>query len=317
MNIFYIYIYNKNKKMPKVSVYLEGGLGNQLYMIAAIIGYARKHNIEYEFIRSDKALCNYRSTYWNTILSNVKTVIQYSFNPVRFHVETDGKKINQYYEMPYNEEQSYEFKGYFQSYLYFDDIYHEFRNMIFTCNSQIMSRVNQIYENIKYESVEMEKLIDSKNMDMRLLDEDVSPLVFIHVRRTDYLKYPDKFIILNTNYYQKAITYFPKNTHYVIFSDDINYCLQYFDFIPSKSFIQDNDYIELLLMSKMNGAIIANSTFSTWGAYLMDEHKDKTVVCPRWWLYPQTSPEEGTNNQRLYPHWIKLDNFNKNMSEII
>ena len=40
----------------------------------------------------------------------------------------------------------------------------------------------------------------------------------------------------------------------------------------------------MLLMSKMDGAIIANSTFSAWGAYLMDFYRCKTIVCPKYWF---------------------------------
>jgi hypothetical protein len=281
--------------MTKITSIIMGGLGNQLYIIFATIGYAKKHNIEYEFLKTDIVYGN-RPSYWDIFLTNIPTVTEYSFHPKRINLPGF---VNDYMELPYSETESYEFNHLFQSYLYFDFMYEKMRNMIFSCKAEILDEVNKEYENIIQQKI-----------------SDDQPFIFMHIRRTDYLSDPATFIVLDMNYYRKAITYFPENTHYVIFSEDIDYCLQNFDFIESKSFVQNKDYIELLLMSKMDGAIIANSTFSCWGAYLMDKDKNKTVVAPNYWLQP-TRNMENPNNLRLYPNWIKLDNLNECMPEIL
>jgi hypothetical protein len=48
----------------------------------------------------------------------------------------------------------------------------------------------------------------------------------------------------------------------------------------------------------------------------MDKDKNKTVVAPNYWLQP-TRNMENPNNLRLYPNWIKLDNLNEHMPEIL
>ena len=87
------------------------------------------------------------------------------------------------------------------------------------------------------------------------------------------------------SYYKEALTHFNEDECiFIIFSDNQINSFDEFDFLKYKEFIIDEDYIELLLMSKMDGAIIANSTFSLWGAYLMDYYRCKQVVCPKYWF---------------------------------
>ena len=57
-------------------------------------------------------------------------------------------------------------------------------------------------------------------------------------------------------------------------------------------------------MSKMDGAIIANSTFSAWGAYLMDYYRCKTVVCPKYWF----SEWDIHRFDCMEKHWIFVEN---------
>jgi TFIIF-interacting CTD phosphatase-like protein len=96
--------------------------------------------------------------------------------------------------------------------------------------------------------------------------------------------------------------YFESNAHFVIFSDDIQYCKNNFSNIKNVSFIEDKDYIELLLMSKMDGAIIANSTFSWWGAWL-NSNPNKIVIAPKKWFGDRCD----LNESDIIPsNWIRL-----------
>ncbi len=137
-----------------------------------------------------------------------------------------------------------------------------------------------------------------------IIDIPKEPYIFIHVRRTDYLNSKVSKVIpaLPLNYYTKALEIFPADMTVRIFSDDLTWCKENF---KKDRFIinSNNDYYEELLQLKSTGeyvkyshplkdfqymvnakgAIIANSTFSWWGAYLI---KDATypIVCPKPWF---------------------------------
>ena len=84
--------------------------------------------------------------------------------------------------------------------------------------------------------------------------------------------------VIDTEYYKSAIKRFANDTLFVIFSDDIEWCKHNLDFITNKIFInENNDILELYLMSYFKNNIIANSTFSWWGAWLGENNK---VIMP-------------------------------------
>jgi hypothetical protein len=116
--------------------------------------------------------------------------------------------------------------------------------------------------------------------------------VSIHVRRGDYTKNPQvkkEFGICEASYYQLAVAHMEQalsNPTFFIFSDDIDWVKEHISLPPSTVFVQDptlRDVEELALMSMCKHNIIANSTFSWWGAWL-NQHPDKIVVAPTPWF---------------------------------
>ena len=112
--------------------------------------------------------------------------------------------------------------------------------------------------------------------------------VAIHVRRGDYLGNTGFEGICDEKYYLKAINYFESyinNPLFVVFSDDIEWCKKKFadkEMIYVDWNIDDKSYIDMQLMTLCKHNIIANSTFSWWGAFL-NSNLDKIVICPRIW----------------------------------
>jgi hypothetical protein len=101
-------------------------------------------------------------------------------------------------------------------------------------------------------------------------------------------------------YYNQAISLLPKDLKILIFSDDIPWCKE--NFIGDRFvFIDKIDYISLYIMCKMKHHIIANSTFSWWGAWI-SEYSDKIVIAPKRWL---GDPQYDTKDL-LPDNWIKL-----------
>ncbi len=127
---------------------------------------------------------------------------------------------------------------------------------------------------------------------------------FLHIRRGDYLQSPYS-LQLATGYYNGALRALLKrvaNPHIFVFSDDMdfaeNYLLKCLDTtLTNKAkweFVKGNDEsnaaYEMELMRTCQNAIIANSTFSWWAAYLIDNPR-KVVVMPNRFFYDDTIPK--------------------------
>lgn len=133
---------------------------------------------------------------------------------------------------------------------------------------------------------------------------DYSEYTSIHVRREDYLIHTDCYNILSReNYYDKAMAICPSE-RYMIFSDDLDWCKAHF--VGEKFFFsEERDPIrDLANLISCSNHIIANSSFSWWGAWL-SPHKNKRVVAPEVWFGSQLAPTHNTKD--LYPDgWIKV-----------
>lgn len=126
----------------------------------------------------------------------------------------------------------------------------------------------------------------------------------IHVRRGDYVtNFPNHHPALSISYYQKA-QQLALSRFYLIFSDDISWCKQNFQG-PQYSFSENNlPHADLAIMSKCeNGVIMANSSFSWWGAYL-NNSPQKKIIAPNSWFGPALRQH---NTKDLYMEdWIRI-----------
>lgn len=113
-----------------------------------------------------------------------------------------------------------------------------------------------------------------------------------HVRRGDYLKDP-VYGVCNSDYYSKAIIRLNETVNpemYCIFSDDIEWCKENLNclLVEKEVFFVDwnkgqDSFRDMQLMSLCHYNIIANSSFSWWGAWL-NNHEDKVVIAPDKWM---------------------------------
>ena len=132
----------------------------------------------------------------------------------------------------------------------------------------------------------------------------------IHVRRGDYLKYPDIHVQQPESYWYDAQLKAEAHTNintYIVISDDINWCKENKQLFTKTNkrvlFMQGrNDIDDFIMMSLCNHNIITNSTFSWWAAWL-NSNKDKVVIMPKQW-FGKNGPTEGKD---LYVEgWIKI-----------
>lgn len=135
--------------------------------------------------------------------------------------------------------------------------------------------------------------------------------VSIHIRRGDYISNPKTnqvHGVCSMDYYQKSVNQivqqFP-NCHFYIFSDDHSWVKDNFKVNLPMTMVDHNDastnYEDLRLMSLCNHNIIANSSFSWWGACL-NKNSEKIVIAPERWFNDPT-----VDTSDLIPeNWIKI-----------
>lgn len=173
--------------------------------------------------------------------------------------------------------------GYWQTYKYFLDYRNQVLEMF--CFPDITDDVNKNYL----------KMINNSKC-----------AVSLHIRLGDYLELARIYGgICTEDYYKSAILYFKnkyKNPTFYVFSNDPktakNICND-----ESFIFIEANDeskgWIDMFLMTQCNHNIIANSSFSWWGAWL-NQHENKEVIAPKKWI----------NNEEMRDicpkEWIRL-----------
>ena len=113
---------------------------------------------------------------------------------------------------------------------------------------------------------------------------------------------------LTLDYYNEAISIFLERYPYfkvLIFSDDIEWCKQYI--VGENVFYSENNsnYVDMCMMTLCDHNIIANSTFSWWGAYL-NQNTDKIVVCPQDYIGPSDQANQFMNKNYYPKEWIAL-----------
>jgi len=133
--------------------------------------------------------------------------------------------------------------------------------------------------------------------------------VAVHIRRGDYVTDSGANYlmgVLPVSYYNQAISYIKEKVSdptFYFFSDDLDWVKDHIQTNATTYFVDGNlDYVDLDLMRHCNHQIIANSTFSWFGAFL-NRNLEKIVIAPQQW-----SPREDVNkNIHLqFPDWIKL-----------
>ena len=251
--------------MDIVSTKLMGGLGNYMFQISTAFAIS---------LRDSKTLiCE---TYDTQVPQKpVQTYENNLFRKIKFTSEyiphtPYGEPKFSFTEIP-SIVGNIRLYGYFQSEKYFSKYRKEILEL-FDLNEKIQEKIKDKYKKI-------------------LLKNPTS----LHVRRGDYVWLNDYHTNQQPSYYQEAIKLIGDEEHYLIFSDDILWCEENLNFIKNKTFVRDNlDYEDLFLMSFCSNHIIANSSFSWWGAWL-NQNENKKVVAPKHWFGKSNSHLETTD----------------------
>ena len=234
-----------------------GRLANQMFQYASLKGIARHHGYDY--------MISFHDEFMDDGIGNMlRTELFESF---------DLKVRTGIYEAPVLGERQFHFdqelfdrcpdnvvlQGYFQTEKYFKHIEDEIRQD-FTFKDAILNPCKEMMEGVD------------------------NPIA-LHVRRTDYVINSANHPPCSLDYYKKALSHFESHRNVIVFSDDPAWCNEQELFSGEHFMISENEdnRIDLCLMSLCDDFIIANSTFSWWGAWL-SANKDKKVIATRQWF---------------------------------
>lgn len=266
-----------------ISCQLYGRLGNQLFQCAATIGYALRNNLPYAIPRHITRPPGLPADpiYFNHF-PEVKDII---VDPESFQFSTV------YYELP-------------------DQSYREI-NPVFTDGMDLL--LCGYFQSEKYFGDQREGLLKVLQPAFTMSSSDPDEgrnYVSLHVRRGDYLDKPECHPVLPMSYYVQVIRYFNSKGFYrfVVFSDDMEWCKEEINkerFVGSRFIYSVNQSAleDLQSMKACRHNIIANSSFSWWGAWL-NNWPDKIVIAPKQWYGPALSH---INTKDLLPEkWITI-----------
>ena len=172
-------------------------------------------------------------------------------------------------------------QGYFQTEKYFKHIDHQIRSEF--------TFIDDILEPCK----EMVETIDNP--------------IAIHVRRGDYVINSENHFNLPLEYYEAALKHFDDDRNVIVFSDDPKWCHEQSLFADDRFIISENtdNRVDLCLMSLCNDFIIANSTYSWWGAWL-SSNENKKVIAPVQW-FGKTGYTKDHDTKDLIPEtWMRI-----------
>ena len=290
-----------------------GGLGNQLFKIFATIAYSIEYNQPFFFFYTSTV--NGRKTYWEDFLCKLKKYTIHEFTQEKYieeymkeyfiHIGT----FNHHYEIlpPAEPNENYSLRYFLQSYKYFEK--HE--NKIYD-----MIGWNEQRENVhsKYSHYFVDSSSDCSDM----------ITVSIHFRLGDYKDNQSSHNLLPISYYELAIKEITSRTNdllgntprkirflYFYEDEDKNYVNEFINIIRKTEceteFVSIDtsitDWEQMLLMSCCHSNIIANSSFSWWGAY-SNTNKDKIVCYPSVWFGPLLSHNKIDD---MFPdNWTKI-----------
>lgn len=253
---------------------LWGRFGNQMFQYATLLSASRKTGYEAILPIPPKNTNPYQRFVLDEAFLGLSIKHDFMSAPTKTYEEKSLRFDGNLFSI----EDNTNIMGYFQSEKYFIDIADDVRSE-FTFKDVIKHAVDERYSFLSNEYT-----------------------VSLHVRRGDYVKLQDNHPLCTKEYYKNAVDLMPKDAKMVIISDDINWCKENLHDISSNILYSENksSYEDMYLMTKCNANIIANSSFSWWGAWLSN---NKQVVAPSKWYGEKT----GLDSSDIIPErWIKI-----------
>jgi hypothetical protein len=270
----------------------NGRLGNQMFQYAGLRGIADNRKFDWMIPRPENygdsnyglfdcfEMINVKEENFGMINGQNVATGQFHFNQDFFDRCPDNVNLHDYFQSP----------------KYFSNIEDQIRED-FTFKAEILDPCQEIMS-------------------------DLENPIFIHVRRGDYVNSQNAHPVCPVEYYKEAFTHFDDEVPVLIFSDDIDWCQEQELFAGDRFMLSEynekypqscdtNDgkqnalipYFDMCMMTLCSGGIMANSSMSWWGAWLIS-NPTKPIVAPKQWFGEQY---KDYNMNDLRPEgWIQV-----------
>ena len=252
----------------------NGRLGNQMFQYSALRGIAKNRGYDFKV-----PPCNdkYEANYGLFDCFKMSSVKPENFGFVNHKFPSHKLPEFRFYEDFFNEcPDDCNLDDYFQSEKWFKNVENLIRSD-FTFKDNIIEPCKEMIE-------------------------EIGECIALHVRRTDYVNLQNYHPACSLNYYSAALKEFPEDMPVLVFSDDIEWCIQQEIFSSDRFLLSQNEErynhlhkdadgqmrhslvpnTDLCLMTLCNHNIIANSSFSWWGAWLNNNPNKKIITPDRW-----------------------------------
>ena len=318
-----------------ITCQIMGGLGNQLFQIFTTIAYALEQKQTFGFVYYKTSYgITHRSTYWENLLVSLKKNTHPSLPKESKIIKENGFEYNKLPAIiPSLVPSSLILLfGYFQSHHYFEKYWDQIYKMV---NFDLLKERVQEKTRKLVLCVENAQSNRSTLLGIEINEKWYKNAISIHFRIGDYKNLQDYYNILPYEYYEKSIHFIldeiekrekkkkiqqqtqqtPSQSIHILYfceekdKEEVNIILKKLKTVfPTIEFIKATDELEdweqMLWMSCCKYNIIANSTFSWWGAYL-NTAPDRIVCYPSTWFGPK---KNHLNTSNLFPtFWKKIE----------
>lgn len=247
-----------------------GRFGNQLFKISTAIAYALDNNTE--LVLPQWHFSTLLKTPFNT-LDETNTIFE--------DIHDDHNQFT--IDLPKYKNLNISHLGYFQDLKYF---HHR--------HNQIIERLelNEYYKNKFYELLELD-IPNWKNLN----------LAFMHIRRGDYKGLEYILPMQQKSYYDTAINLIEYDKC-IVFSDEIDWCKATFDYKNLTYLSYSDRYFDMFVMTLCKSGIIANSTYSWFGAYL--NKNNPRIIKPSFWFSSITGNNTHSHSKIKLDNWVEV-----------
>lgn len=293
-----------------ITTHLMGGLGNQMFQL--FCGIATSLRNDRPFVLTSKYLKNFngrkdRPTYWDTMFSGLSRHIKYVVNlPDIYQIREQSFTYALITTAPIIVGRNIMLNGYYQSEKYFKD------------------QFDQIYSMCKFNDLRNKVLLKYRNKYTIHSTNPMANTISVHFRLGDYKNLTHIHPIMSYEYYHNALTHILNNLYELNGPIQPIYKIIYFceeEDLPFVATIVDKllsdfgsrciferadptyeDWEQMLFMSCCEHHIIANSSFSWWGAYL-NRSPTKMVCYPSVWFGQGVTHD---TRDLCPPEWIQI-----------
>jgi len=231
-----------------------GRFGNQMFQYATLYSIAKTRKYEFGVPYKNKSENPYLNFCLDEAFENLSAKDSSNVIPIQRARENQFE----YNAGIFGISDNTDIHGYFQSEKYFKD----YRN--------------QLLKEFTFKPYIFEKALNVRSVTRE-------PVISVHLRLGDYKNLVGKHPVMEKKYYQEALEHLPKDLLIIGFSDEPEEASNLFDSLNRKYFVTnpDDSYTDMCTMTMCNYHVIANSSYSWWGAWLSESKK---VIAPYNWF---------------------------------